>query len=185
MPLTRRRQVRVDLADVARKARGAEGGAALLGGVVLARRRDAIAAGVQRRAARVVVALVDGDQEHGVALVDAVVGEPVEERGERGVVLAQLRLHAGLAGAERIAVIDVVLVVVHVGQVRVGDRDAGLLRRGGVAERVVGLHPVEAREARGCRSASRICVVGVRPGVNVLGRRRRRRRRRLLGSGAA
>ena len=55
--------------------------------------------GFVRRAAGEVVALVDGDQEQRVGLVDALVGEALEERGERGVVLLELLDVAGLARA--------------------------------------------------------------------------------------
>ena len=51
------------------------------------------------RAAGEVVALVDGDHEQRVALVDAVRGEVLEERLEGVVVVLQLRLVGGLARA--------------------------------------------------------------------------------------
>jgi hypothetical protein len=67
-----------------------------------------------------VIALVDGEQEHRVSLGDPVTGETVEEGFEGRVVLTQLRLMAGLAGAEGIVVVYVVLVVVNVGDVGIG-----------------------------------------------------------------
>ena len=80
-------------------------------------------------------------------LRDPVCRQALEEGGEGRVVLTQLRLYPGLARTEGVAAVLVVVVVVDVREVGVGDRDSGLLRRGGVAERVVRLHPVEAGEA--------------------------------------
>ena len=45
------------------------------------------------------IALVRRDHEQRVALVDAVAGETIEERGKGVVVSLQLRLIVGLAGA--------------------------------------------------------------------------------------
>jgi hypothetical protein len=163
------REVHVDLAHVPPRARGA----------VVAGNRHAVAALVERRTAVEMVALVDGDEEDRVALRDPVTLQAMEERRERGVVFAQLRLVAGLAGSEGIAVVDAeVLGVVDVGQICVRDGNAGLLRGGRVPERVVRLHPVEAGEAG---------IVG--PIEDLGGRRDARevplRRRRVGGSDIA
>jgi len=58
--------------------------------VPVARRRDAVATGVGRLAADEVVTFVDGEDEEGVRLVDAVTREAAEERRERIVVGLQL-----------------------------------------------------------------------------------------------
>ena len=73
------------------------------------------------------VALVDGDQEQRVGLGDAVVGEPREERRKAALYSRSCRLMPASPGPERVAVVGVVVVVVDVGEVRVGDGDAGLL----------------------------------------------------------
>ena len=106
------------------------------------------------RAAGEVIALVDGDHEQRVALVDAVRGEVLEERGEGVVVVLQLRLVRSLAGPGRRARVRVGggvrdVGVVHVRDVAVGDGHAVLLHLLDVAERVACEHPVEAREAAG------------------------------------
>ena len=87
---------------------------------------------------RRMIALLDGEDEERVALVDPVVGEPLEERLERGVVALQVRLVARVARAlgraavraPRLRVSTGDLFLVGVGDVAVRDRDSDLLHVG-------------------------------------------------------
>ncbi|MGZ4180913.1 MAG: hypothetical protein ACXVUL_09575 [Solirubrobacteraceae bacterium] len=89
------------------------------------------------------VAFVDGHQEQRVGLVDALVGEALEECGEGGVVLLELLDVSRLPRPERVAPVLVVMVVVDVREIGVSDRDPGLLGCRRLAERVVGLLAVK------------------------------------------
>ncbi|TMB54935.1 MAG: hypothetical protein E6J47_07385 [Chloroflexi bacterium] len=99
------------------------------------------------------VTLVDGEHEQGVALVDAVSGEAGEERTEGLVVALQLVDVGLLPGTKG----DVLLagdpvVVVGIGDVAVGDRDARLLHLCDVTEgvgREVAIEPGEAHVVGG------------------------------------
>src|SRR2546428_1696434 len=85
-----RRDVQVHLADLVRGASRRRGPRAICVRVRerAIRLRDAGAAGI-------VVSLVSGDNEEGVALVDAVIGETLEEGGKGVVVRLELRLVVG------------------------------------------------------------------------------------------
>ena len=109
----------------------------------------AVAVGRRGRAADEVIALVDGEDEQRVRLVDAV-GRQAREEGREGVVVGlELRDVAGRPGAVgRVRVAGHAVEVVRVRDVRVRDRDAVLLHRGDVGQRDRGLHAVEARETR-------------------------------------
>ena len=116
--------------------------------VVVACDVDAVASRRCRLVADEVVSLVDREHEERVALVDPVGGEPVEELRERVVVVLELLDVAGLAGPVReVDVSSVSVTVMRVGNVRVGDRNAGLLHLRGPGERNGRLHAVEAGEA--------------------------------------
>ena len=142
-----RAQVRVDLADLVRRAR---------------RRRIEVAVrvapiAVVRDAAGEVVVLVGGDDEQRVLLVDPVLLQPVEEGRERVVVRLQrcdVIRFAGTRGARKDSVRvgrsreSVRVVVMRVRDVPERDRNAGLLHLRDVAERHLRRHPVEAGEAR-------------------------------------
>ena len=121
-------EVGVDLADLA----------------VRAWRIDTIAAGRARSATDKVVALVRGENEQGVALVDAVVGEAREELAERGVIRLQGGDVSSLAGAVGRAGRVVVMRIRDVG---VGDGDAVLLHGCNVGKRNLRRHSIEAGEA--------------------------------------
>ena len=109
---------------------------------------DAVTTRRCRRVADEVVALVDGDDEERVALVDAVVRETGEELLERGVVGVQLVDVALLTRAVgEVRVPGGAVAVMCVGDVRIGDRDARLLHLRDPRQRVGRLHSVEAREA--------------------------------------
>ena len=104
-------------------------------------------------------------------LVDAGLGEPREELGEGGVVGGELRDVAGFAGTEG-AGGDV--IVVRVGDVRVGDGNATLLHGRDVAERHRRAHAVEAGKA------DVAFAVGDDVAVEIGERRRRERGRDVL-----
>ncbi len=94
------------------------------------------------------VALIDGEDEQRVRLVDSVRGQTDEEFLERRVVVAELLCVSGLTGT--ICEMDVAgcsMRVVRVGDVRVGDGDSGFLHLGDPGKRNSGLHPVEAWKA--------------------------------------
>ena len=74
-------QVRVDLTDA----------------VVRAGDRDAVAPGVRGRVAHEMIALVDGEHEQCIVLCNPAHREPLEERLERAIIVAQLLHVAGLA----------------------------------------------------------------------------------------
>ena len=109
----------------------------------------AVAARVRRLAAREMVALVNGEHEHRVRLVDAVAGEAVEE-GTEGVVvcleLVDIPLRTGAIC--RMGIAGDAVEVMGIGDVGEGDRNAGLLHLGGVGEGRRGRHAVEPREPR-------------------------------------
>ena len=76
------------------------------------------------------------------------VGETREERAEGVVVFLQLLDVAGLTGP--VGEVDRArgpVLVVGIGDVRVGNGDAGLLHLGDPGQRDARFHPVEAREA--------------------------------------
>ena len=108
-------QVAVDLADLA----------------VGARHGHAVAGGGSRRGADEVVALVGGDHEQRVGLGDPGRGQVRKEGPEGGILHAQLAL---VGGAARAQAGPGGPVVVHVGQVGEGDRDAVRLQVQGVGQ---------------------------------------------------
>ena len=127
-------QVAVDLADRP--------------GAVVARDRDAVATRVGRGRAGEVVALVHGEQEQRVRLVDPVRREAIEELLEGDVVVVQLLDVARLSrGVREVDVPGVAVPVVGIRDVAVGDRDPGLLHLRDPGQRDRRLHPVEAGEA--------------------------------------
>ena len=142
--------------------------------VVRAGRGDAVTrALVRRRAARVVVALVDREHEQRVGLVDAVSGQAVEERLVGLVLLGELLDVAGAARTVGVAVVRAVARLVEV-VVRVADighrhRDAALLHGRDVAERLCGARVEVVREPVDPAAADRL---------------RRRARRRVGGERA-
>ena len=111
-------------------------------------RRDAVRVRGHRAACEV-VALVDGDHEQCVALVDAVALQTVEEDAECVVVVGQLLLVVGLTRAGRVCEH---VVVVRVGDVRERHGHAVLLHLGDLAERVLRQGTVEAGEPADCSS---------------------------------
>ena len=116
------------------------------------------------------IVLVGSEDEQRVALVDAVGGQPVEERAERVVVALQRGNVTGLAGAVSAAA---GVVVMDVRDVRVGDGHAGLERLRDEAERVGGRHAVEAREAAARRRGTldRLAVDVIDAGIAAGDRR--------------
>ncbi len=104
--------------------------------------------------AGLVVALVRAEHEHRVGRGDAVGGQPLEERAERGVVVLRLRDVARGAAAERGGRAGArgqardVLVAVDVGDVAVHHGDAGLQHVGHVGQRLRGVDGAEPGEAR-------------------------------------
>src|SRR5438309_2648946 len=103
------------------------------------------------RSTGVVVTLVSGDNKEGVALVNAIILEAVEEGGEGGVVCLELRLVVGFprpGGAREVRIEGRWeggrVVVVRVRDVGVGHRYAGFLHLGNVAEGVRRECPIEA-----------------------------------------
>ena len=115
--------------------------------VVRAELRHAVAWAIGCRADEV-VALVDGEHEERVLLGDAVGGEPVEELLECRVVVEKLLVVTRLARPVReVDVPGGSVAVVRVRDVRVSDRDTGLLHLGDPGQRDGRLHAVEAREA--------------------------------------
>ena len=126
-----------------------------------ARHRDAVAVRRAGRAPHEMIPLVDGEHEQRVALVDARVREVVEELLEGVVVGLELRHVARLAWSERPRDPAGEVIVVRVRDVRVRNRDTGLLHGEHVRERDPRLHAVEAREAdvgRGRRVLDDIAV---------------------------
>ena len=117
-------------------------------GAVVAGDGDAVTARVVRLRAGEVIALVDGEQEQRVRLVDPVGGEAIEELPEGHVVVVQLLDVARFArGVREVDVPRVAVPVVGVRDVGVRDRDPGLLHLRDPGERVRREHPVEAGEA--------------------------------------
>ena len=144
-----RLDVQVDLADLVRRT-------------CRRRRPRAVRVRVRERtvrlrgsdAPRVLVALVDGDHEERVALVDAVRLQPGEVRREGVVVRLELRLVVRLTRARRAREARVErrrerrrVVVVGVRDVPPRHGDARLLHLSQVAERVLRERAVESREA--------------------------------------
>src|SRR5947209_1178740 len=115
---------------------------------VAARDGHAMAAGVRRPGACVMVALVGREHEQRVVLVDAVRREPLEGSLVGLVLLLELIYVLGLTGGERL--VRGRPRVVGVLDVRVRHRDPRLLHRGHVAERLRrgGAEAGEARVAR-------------------------------------
>ena len=137
-----RAQVAVDLADAG----------------VVAGRDDAIAARGRRLVSDKVVALVDGEDEERVALVDAVGGQAVEELLEREVVVVQLLDVSSLTGAVReVNVAGRAMPVVRVRDVRVTEPgppdkvDASTKRL-----RFQEAHALVHRRERGARQRTRL-----------------------------
>ena len=128
-------QVGVDLADAIDRRVGA-------------RRIDAVATRIGGIRSSEVVALVDGEHEERVALVDPVGREPIEELAEGSVIVMQLLDVTRLTGPVReVDVSRCAMSVVGIGDVGVGDRHPGLLHLGDVGEGDGRLHAIEAREA--------------------------------------
>jgi hypothetical protein len=92
------------------------------------------------------VVLVGGEDEQGIALVDAIVGKPVEECAKGLVVRFELVFVRLLTRAERPAVTPAGVVAVGIGDVRVGDRDTMFLHRGDIGQRLGGRDAAKARE---------------------------------------
>ena len=99
--------------------------------VVVARRGHAIAARGRGRIADKMVAFVNRKDEQRVALVNSVGGEPVKELLEGTIVVLQLLGIVGFAGTIReVDVAGGPVRVMRIGDVGIGDRNAGLLHLG-------------------------------------------------------
>src|SRR5205807_707839 len=127
--------------------------------------------------------------EECVVLGDAIVGQTVEEGGERVVIGLELRLIVGLpwpGGAWKVGIERRGkrrgVVVMSVRDVGVGHRHAGFLHLGDISEGVLGKGPVESRETAatervGDGSTTRVVYADI-----VVGLRRNRKSTRLNSS---
>ena len=114
---------------------------------VVARRGHAVAARRCRLRPGEVVALLDGDDEQRVALVDPVPGQAIEERGEGLVIRLELGDVARLARSIGDVLLAVgTVAIVGIRDVAVGDRDSGLLHGRDVGQRRAREQAVETRK---------------------------------------
>ena len=90
------------------------------------------------------IALVRGDDKKRVALIDAIVGETREEFTECSIVGFQCGHVTSFARAIGFVCS---MVVMHVGEVRIGDRYAVFLHGCHIGKRNRGRHTIEAGEA--------------------------------------
>jgi len=95
-----------------------------------------------------VVALIHGEDEESVATGDAVRGEAIKERLERLVVGLELLHVSGFTRpVGEVCVAGGAVAVVRIGNIRVGDGNAGFLHLGDVTERDGRFHSIESGEA--------------------------------------